>query len=112
MFSDTKKELEVTTEKLTETKDTLKTTKSTLRETKITLRDTEQDRNEQRHLVDEHVKTETDLFSQATQVLQINCVELADLAIMSSRDFAQLDLGPIREYWPLPNSNKNKNFPK
>ena len=76
MFSDTKKELEVTTEKLTETKDTLKTTKTTLRETKITLRDTEQDRNEQRHLVDEHVKTETDLFSQATQVLQIYPVEL------------------------------------
>ena len=58
----------MTTEKLIETSENLRNTKVTLKETKITLRDTEQDRNEQRFLVDEHVKTETDLFSQATEV--------------------------------------------
>ena len=58
----------MTTGKLTETKETLKSTKVTLKETKITLRDTQQDRNEQKFLVEEHVKTETNLFSQAAQV--------------------------------------------
>ena len=58
----------MTTEKLTETTQNLKNTKATLKETKITLRDTTQDRNEQRFLVEEHVKTETQLYSQATEV--------------------------------------------
>ena len=58
----------MTTEKLTETTQNLKNTKVTLKETKVTLRNTEQDRNEQRFLVDEHVKTETQLYSQATEV--------------------------------------------
>ena len=58
----------MTTEKLTETTETLRNTKATLKETKVTLRNTEQDRNEQRFLVEEHVKTETKLHSQATEV--------------------------------------------
>ena len=58
----------MTTERLTETAQNLKNTKATLKETKITLKDTTQDRNEQRFLVEEHVKTETQLYSQATEV--------------------------------------------
>lgn len=68
LFTENKRELEETAEKLTVTKDKLVKKKSELRETKVNLRMTEQDRNEQKFLVSEHVKNETNLYENATSV--------------------------------------------
>lgn len=68
LFTENKRELEETAAKLTVTKDKLVKKKSELRETKVNLRMTEQDRNEQKFLVSEHVKNETNLYENATSV--------------------------------------------
>ncbi|KAK6185058.1 hypothetical protein SNE40_007379 [Patella caerulea] len=69
LFDDTKKDLEQTTEQLVITSQNLEITANNLEHTQKTLEVTEQDRNEQKYLVSEHVKTETVLFSQAQQLL-------------------------------------------
>jgi hypothetical protein len=68
LFSETQEELQVTTDKLTVTKEKLVKTKTNLRETKVTLRQTEQDRNEQKFLVSEHLKNENELYENALSV--------------------------------------------
>ncbi|XP_041476441.1 kinesin-like protein KIF11-B isoform X1 [Lytechinus variegatus] len=69
LFEYTQKELEERTEELEITTKNLEETTETLHITEKDLRDTTQDRDEQRHLVSEHVKTETQLMSEATQLL-------------------------------------------
>jgi len=61
MFAETKEKLEDTTKQLDDTQQNLHVTKKTLRLTK-------KQRDEQKHLVTEHVKTETVLHEQASQV--------------------------------------------
>ena len=82
MFSETQKELQETQEKLTVTKDKLVKTKTNLRETKVTLRQTEQDRNEQKFLVSEHVRNENELFENAVSVSIASNIQL-DIAYIS-----------------------------
>ena len=62
LFSETKQQLEVETKKRVETEHNLERTEKDL---KVTT----QDRNEQKHLVDVHVRTEQELKSQADQLL-------------------------------------------
>ncbi|KAK7493180.1 hypothetical protein BaRGS_00015517, partial [Batillaria attramentaria] len=69
LFTDTKKELEVTTEKLTITTGNLDKATDVLHKTKQCLRETEKDRDERVHLLTEHVKSETQLYSEATELL-------------------------------------------
>ncbi|XP_071090548.1 kinesin-like protein KIF11-A [Haliotis cracherodii] len=69
LFTDTKKELEETSEQLTVTTKNLEETTTTLQETQVTLKHTTQDRDEQQFLVGEHVKTEDNLYTEATQLL-------------------------------------------
>lgn len=71
LFVDTKHELEETSKELEETGKELSATKDDLRETTSQLCQMTDDRNEQKHLVAVHVKTESKLHSQATQVLQL-----------------------------------------
>lgn len=68
LFTETKEELAETKEDLTITTKNLEDTTQNLKVTKGHLRKTTQDRDEQRHLVGKHVKTETKLHQQATQV--------------------------------------------
>ncbi|GFO42049.1 kinesin-like protein, partial [Plakobranchus ocellatus] len=69
MFTDTKEELAVTSDKLTATTDSLVSTTETLQRTNEELSVTKKDRDEQHFLVEEHVKTEGYLFSEAEELL-------------------------------------------
>ncbi|XP_005094304.1 kinesin-like protein KIF11-B isoform X2 [Aplysia californica] len=69
LFTDTKEELTVTTEKLVSTTQVLEVTTETLQKTDKELKVTKQDRDEQKYLVEEHVKNEDSLYSQAEQLL-------------------------------------------
>ena len=68
LFTDTKEELEEKTKDLEYTTKELEETSETLRTTETKLTRTTTERDEQRHLVKEHVKTETKLFGQASKV--------------------------------------------
>ena len=68
LFTSTKQELEETTEVLKVTSNKLVKTTEVLQETGDSLIKTTQERDEQTHLVSEHVKAETDLYSEANQV--------------------------------------------
>lgn len=68
MFKDTSEELEVTKDTLVVTKDKLTATRDVLKDTQDDLQVTRQDRDEQCHLVSEHVTTEDALHTEATQV--------------------------------------------
>ena len=68
LFTDTKMELEETSKELESTQEKLEVTTGTLKVTERRLDRTTQDRDEQRHLVTVHVKTETKLHSEASQV--------------------------------------------
>ena len=68
MFAETKEELLDTKEILTETKETLTKTKGDLKTTTSNLYRTRKDRDEQNHLVNQHIKSETKLHEQASQV--------------------------------------------
>ncbi|GFS11591.1 kinesin-like KIF11 [Elysia marginata] len=70
MFTDTKEELAVTTEKLSITTNNLEVTTETLKQTSKELAITTADRDEQHFLVEEHVKNEGCLFSEAEELLQ------------------------------------------
>ncbi|XP_064631070.1 kinesin-like protein KIF11-A [Lineus longissimus] len=70
MFSITKQELMMVEEQLDDTTQQLDHTKVVLRQTKVALKETEVEREEQRFLVNEHVKTEKGLFSQASQLVK------------------------------------------
>lgn len=61
LFTDTKQELEETAKDLEMTAETLKVTETKLNRTT-------RERDEQTQLVDEHVKSETRLFAQASKV--------------------------------------------
>ncbi|XP_060567348.1 kinesin-like protein KIF11 [Ruditapes philippinarum] len=80
LFSETQEELQVTTDKLTLTKEKLVKTKTNLRETKVTLRQTEQDRNEQKFLVSEHLKNENELYENALSLLNTAEVSTSDVS--------------------------------
>ncbi|KAL8616571.1 Kinesin-related protein 11 [Nucella lapillus] len=69
LFSSTQKELEETSENLTVTVGNLDRATTALTHTKALLQQTEKDRDENAHLLSEHVSTETDLFSQASQLM-------------------------------------------
>jgi outer membrane PBP1 activator LpoA protein len=69
LFTDTKKELEVTSGHLTITTGNLGKATELLTRVKTTLRQTEKDRDENAHLLSVHIDTETQLFGQASQVL-------------------------------------------
>ena len=58
----------ITKEKLEETEQTLEDTTNRLVDTKKTLVKTRVDRDEQKFLVSQHIKSEAKLHSQATQV--------------------------------------------
>ena len=58
----------ITEKKLEETEQTLEDTTNKLVDTKKTLVKTRVDRDEQKFLVSQHIKSETKLHSQATQV--------------------------------------------
>ena len=64
----TKEELMLTQNELKEATTDLENTRTQLQKTETTLRRTRQDRDEQKHLVSHHVKTENMLHAQATQV--------------------------------------------
>ena len=68
VFTETHKALEETSDQLTATRHDLAETCETLQVTSHTLKVTEQDRDEHRFLVSEHVKTEETLFSDTNQV--------------------------------------------
>ena len=68
LFTDTKKELEETASKLTITAGNLGKATDVLTKTKKHLKETEKARDENAHLLSEHVHTETELYTQATQV--------------------------------------------
>lgn len=68
LFTETKKDLEQTTEQLKITTNHLEKTAEVLQETEENLCQTTQDRNEQRHLVMEHVTNEDKLYGQANDV--------------------------------------------
>lgn len=68
LFTFTKAELQETKEELEVTNKNLEQTTETLTQTKGILKSTRKDRDEQRHLVSHHVKSEAKLHSQATQV--------------------------------------------
>ena len=74
MFSETKEELATTQETLKETEQDLTETKDTLKTTTTNLYRTRKDRDEQKHLVSQHIKSETKLHEQASQVLKVNFV--------------------------------------
>ena len=76
LFADTQKELESTSEKLTITTGNLDKATTVLTKTKTLLRQTEKDRDENAHLLTEHVSTETQLYSQAEQVGFMAAVKL------------------------------------
>ena len=68
LFTDTKQELDEKTEELTVTTKNLEETADTLKVTRGVLRKTRRDRDEQKHLVGEHVKSESSLQEQASEV--------------------------------------------
>jgi kinesin family protein 11 len=68
LFTDTKQELEETTRELQHTGKQLELTSVALKVTERKLGQTTQERDEQKHLVLVHVKTEDKLHSQATKV--------------------------------------------
>ncbi|RUS86464.1 hypothetical protein EGW08_005779 [Elysia chlorotica] len=69
MFTDTKEELTVTTEKLVTTTSNLEATTNTLKQTSEELAITAKDRDEKHFLVEEHVKNEDCLYSEAEKLL-------------------------------------------
>lgn len=71
LFSDTKQELEETSEELSVTSKNLENKTVMLHLTSTALQATTQDCNEQKFLVEEHVKSEAVLYSQADQVTSI-----------------------------------------
>ncbi|XP_076439721.1 kinesin-like protein KIF11 isoform X2 [Babylonia areolata] len=79
LFTDTKKDLEETSEKLTITTGNLDKATTVLTKTKTMLRETEKDRDENAHLLSEHVSTETHLFSQATELLTTTESSIGDV---------------------------------
>ena len=68
LFSLTKDELTETQQDLKQCSEDLQSTKTELLKTEATLYKTRVDRDEQKHLVGEHVKAEAMLHAQATQV--------------------------------------------
>lgn len=68
LFTVTKQELEETSAQLTTTTENLVATSETLHETRVILQDTKQDRDEQKHLVGQHVVAEESLYNEAKQV--------------------------------------------
>jgi kinesin family protein 11 len=80
LFTDTKAELEETSKELQETGQKLEQTTDTLRVTKCKLSKTTMERDEQKHLVSAHVKTEEKLHSQATQLLTTADVSTSDVS--------------------------------
>ncbi|XP_074642066.1 kinesin-like protein KIF11-A [Tubulanus polymorphus] len=70
LFNITKAELDEMTEQLHTTTVNLEQTTKTLDKTKTKLQTTIYERNAQKHLVNEHVKTEKTLYSQANELLQ------------------------------------------
>ena len=68
LFADTKQELVERSKELEETEKRLEETSNNLRVTTGKLHEMTDDRDEQKHLVGVHVRTETKLHSQATQV--------------------------------------------
>ena len=76
LFTETQEELTTTKEELTQTCQTLEETETTLKTTKSNLYRTRKDRDEQKHLVTQHVKTETKLYEQAAQVLAFRWHEM------------------------------------
>ena len=70
MFTETKEELAATSEKLTITTENLVSTTETLKQTKEELVITANDRDEKQFLVEEHVKNEVDLYSEAEEVIR------------------------------------------
>lgn len=70
LFTVTKQELEETSAQLTTTTENLVATSETLHETRVILQDTKQDRDEQKHLVGQHVVAEESLYNEAKQLLE------------------------------------------
>lgn len=68
LFTDTKRELEETSEQLGVTTNNLIKTSEKLQDTHQRLVTTTQDRDEQKYLVSEHVEVESCLYSDANQV--------------------------------------------
>lgn len=68
LFTETKQELQVTTEKLTQTSTKLATTKETLNTTKKDLQQTTLDRDAHKFLASELKKSEDILYDTANQV--------------------------------------------
>nr|CAC20783.1 kinesin-like boursin [Paracentrotus lividus] len=85
LFEYTQKELEDRTEELEITTKNLVETTDTLHVTEKDLRVTTQDRDEQRHLVSEHVKTETQLMSEATQLVSTADSSVSDVGGLHSK---------------------------
>ncbi|XP_077997302.1 kinesin-like protein KIF11 [Glandiceps talaboti] len=79
LFHDTKETLEHTTEKLATTQLDLEDTSAKLQQTKQNLKETVIERDQQTHLVGEHVTVETELYSQATELLTTTESSLGDL---------------------------------
>ena len=71
LFGETQANLEKKTEQLHEVRSTLHSVKETLAETRNELTNVTRDRDEQKHLVDVHVKTERELGSQARVLLDV-----------------------------------------
>ncbi|PVD30020.1 hypothetical protein C0Q70_09281 [Pomacea canaliculata] len=79
LFTDTKKELDVTTEKLAITSGNLEKATTVLDNTKHCLRETEKDRDAHVYLLSEHVKTETHLYSEASELLATTKSSIGDV---------------------------------
>ena len=71
LFTEAKRDLEETAKELESTAKTLTETAENLRVTENHLSRTTRQRDEQCHLVHEHVKTEQKLYTQATQVILV-----------------------------------------
>lgn len=85
LFEYTQKELEERTEELEITSKNLEETTDNLHRTEKDLEVTTQDRDEQRHLVTEHVKTETQLMSDAKQLLTTADGSVSDVGGLHSK---------------------------
>jgi septal ring factor EnvC (AmiA/AmiB activator) len=76
MFVETKEELLDTKDTLMKTQEDLEETSDKLKTTTTNLYRTRKDRDEQKHLVSQHIKSETKLHEQASQVTSLSLVPL------------------------------------
>ena len=89
LFTDTKDELESTTDALNKVKEELESTKIYLNQTKEELKVTKIDRDEQKFLVEEHVKTEDVLYGEAEEVnifIVFISLQLLNLTVSTHED--------------------------